>query len=158
MEPGSEAGAVLLCMLFDTERTLADSMKDDTMFPLCVQLRGGGLMDALEATFPDGERVQGWFRRAAEPVLLILLYVCSQDADFMRAGVPGRPSRSQSERAAQACGCIRRRRPRIGILACGWAPRCGLRRLRSRTPKARPARASRPMCGARTGTHSSPAQ
>ena len=92
VEPGREEGAAVLCMLFDTERELASSMRDDSMFLACIQLRGASLAAALEATFPAGEDVHGWFRRAAEPVLSILLYICSQDAEFTRAGVPDRPS------------------------------------------------------------------
>lgn len=154
VEPGREEGAAVLCLLFDTERELASSMRDDSMFMACVQLRGASLAAALEATFPDGEEVHGWFRSAAEPVS------CRSCSTSVR-GMPGSRAaasridpacRCRSGLAAQACACTLPRSPSTGISVSAWARRCAPRWTRRRTMQDPSARASRLTCGAPIGT------
>ena len=97
MEPGSAPGAVLVCMMFDTGQAIENILNDGSMFPLCFQLSGSSLAASLDATFPkaEGENVHGWFRAAAEPVLSILLYLCSANADVSKRAVTAYPVRPQ---------------------------------------------------------------
>lgn len=94
VEPGQAAGGVLLGLLFDIERQIASSIADDdAMFVIALQLKGGSLMDALQAMYPSDVRLHDWFHRAVAPVLSILLYVCSRNADITSGGLPATSTR-----------------------------------------------------------------
>ena len=93
MEPSADGG-ILLYILFDTERELSASLDDDVMFPLYLKLTKGSLAESLEQTYPAGSgELHQRLRAAAEPVLSVLLYLCSQNTDLTRQGRPAAPQR-----------------------------------------------------------------
>ena len=100
MEPG-HVGGTLLYMLLDTERELETSLADDAMCPLLLKLTKGSLIDALAQTYPRNARMHETFRATAEPILAVLLYLCSQNTDLTRMGTqasPDRPAPVQTRR------------------------------------------------------------
>lgn len=86
-----EGGAVFLTMLFDTDRDFSQSLDEATMLPLTIKLSGESLLAAIESTYPAASGLHGFFERAAKPVLSILLYLCSANAELTRGGVPATP-------------------------------------------------------------------
>ncbi|RYX90290.1 MAG: hypothetical protein EOO28_29870 [Comamonadaceae bacterium] len=90
------AGEILLYILFDTERDMQTSLDEDVMFPFFLKLRKGSLPDMLEETFRTGSaELYQELKTAVEPVISVLLYLCSQNADLTRNGLPAKPLRPE---------------------------------------------------------------
>lgn len=102
------AGPIVLQLLLDTERDLDSSLNDDSMLTLPLLLSGESLLTSLQQSLgnvPDDPFVVR-LHAILQPVLSLLLYVCSQGAEISRGGVAARPSMPVPIRTRRKGECL----------------------------------------------------
>jgi hypothetical protein len=86
-----DPGPVILSLLFDTACDVKTMLDEAAMLPLLVTLSGDSVAKSLEQTYASSAQIQAMLSAVALPVMSILLYLCSINADLTCGGVPGRP-------------------------------------------------------------------
>jgi hypothetical protein len=90
----TDGGPLVLHLLLDSERDLDSSLNDHSMLAVAVPLAGESLLTSLQqclGNVPDDPLVVR-LNAIVQPILSLLLYVCSQGAEMSRGGVAARPS------------------------------------------------------------------
>ena len=152
----TDGGPLVLHLLLDSERDLDSSLNDHSMLAVAVPLAGESLLTSLQqclGNVPDDPLVVR-LNAIVQPILSLLLYVCSQGAEMSRGGVAARPSLPVPVRTRRKGDAFFLRQRRCdGTWACGSALHCVQPKRRAK-PRLRPAQ-EQPFClisGAHIGT------
>lgn len=87
-----DPGPVFLSLLVDTAHAAADAMDEKTMLPLNIKLSGDSLLDSLRQTYKGAPELHEVIAAVAEPIVSVLIYLCSQGADLTRNGSKAWPA------------------------------------------------------------------
>lgn len=94
LEPARTQGTecVVLTMLFDTALRPSDMLDERATVALHIELSGDSVLEALEAAYPRATAVLGALIPLAQPVISLLLYLCSSRSEISLNGVLSRPT------------------------------------------------------------------
>jgi len=89
----ADPGPVFLSLLVDTAHASADAMDEKAMLPLNIKLSGDSLLESLRQTYKAAPELHEMIAAVAEPIVSVLIYLCSQGVDLTRNGSKAWPSK-----------------------------------------------------------------